>query len=144
MTSDPFESLYQPACLTHLYISGRLTLLRVPSWLSPGLWIRFPDHVTHSAWHRRLDAHGFLWLRAAVRAAIESGKLSAEFSDAESQLEQIAAIGIREGVFAADEIASHYTAPEWYSFSSGLPTWADDADLDPLPPAVATNHKTPR
>ena len=140
MTSDPFESLYQTPCPTHLYISGRLTLLRVPSWMNPGDWIQFPDHPTHATWHRRLDAHAFLWLRTAVRRTIKAGKLSAEFADAESRLEQIATIGITEGAFTADEISKHCMAPEWYSFNAGLPTWADEIEPDFLPP-VRRNDK---
>jgi hypothetical protein len=41
-------------------------------------------------------------------------------------MERIAEIGINNGAFTADEIASHCTAPEWYSFNSGLPRWADE------------------
>ena len=126
--SDPFAALYYAEPLSHLYISGRLTLLRVPSWLNPGEWIRFPNHVTHQAWHRRLDAQAFLWLRSAVNRAVESGKIAPGFEDAPQMLEHIASIAITNGSFTADEIASHCTAPEWYEFNSGLPSWADEID----------------
>lgn len=133
MTSDPFESLYQTSCPTQLYISGRLTLLRIPAGVC-GEWTNLSFITSHSTWHRRLDANAFLWLRSAVRRTIESGELSAEFSDAEQRLEQIAAIAIADGTFTADDIASHRTAPEWYSFNTGLPTWADEIEPDFLPP----------
>ena len=133
MTSDPFESLYQTSCLTQLYISGRLTLLRIPAGVC-GEWTNLAFITSHATWHRRLDANAFLWLRTAVRRTIESGNLSPEFSDAEQRLDQIAAIGIADGAFTADDIASHRTAPEWYSFNAGLPAWADDIGPDFLPP----------
>ena len=139
MTSDPFELLYQPTCSTQLYISGRLTLLRIPYGVC-GDWTNLAFITSHASWHRRLDANAFLWLRSAVRRTIESGKLSAEFADAESRLEQIATIGITDGAFTADEIATQRTAPEWYSFNDGLPTWADEIEPDFLPPAK-TKHK---
>lgn len=139
MTSDPFESLYQTSRPTQIYISGRLTLLRIPVGVC-GEWTNLAFLTNHNTWHRRLDAHAFLWLRAAVRRTIESGKLSAEFSDAESRLEQIAAIAIADGAFTADEISQHCTAPEWYSFNAGLPTWADEIEPDFLPP-VRRNDK---
>jgi len=139
MTSDPFESLYQPSCSTQLYISGRLTLLRIPVGVC-GEWTSLNFITSQSSWHRRLDANAFLWLRAAVRRTVEAGKLSAEFADAESRLEQIAAIGITDGAFTADEISKHCTAPEWYSFNAGLPTWADEIEPDFLPP-VRRNDK---
>jgi hypothetical protein len=131
VTDDPFAVLYSTP-KTQLYISGRLTLLRIPVGVC-GEWTSL-NFTSQSSWHRRLDANAFLWLRAAVRRTIEAGKLSAEFADAESRLEQIAAIGIADGAFTADEIASHCTAPEWYSFNTGLPTWADEIEPDFLPP----------
>lgn len=134
MTSDPFESLYQTSCSTQLYISGRLTLLRIPAGVC-GEWTNLAFLTTHATWHRRLDANAFLWLRSAVRRTIEAGKLSPEFSDAEQRLDQIAAIAIVDGIFTADDIATHRTAPEWYSFNAGLPTWADEIGPDFLPPS---------
>ncbi len=125
MTPDPFAALYSAGPSSQLYISGRLTLLRIPAGVC-GEWTNLAFLTTHDTWHRRLDANAFLWLRAAVRRTIEAGKLSAEFADAESRLEQIAAIGITDGAFTADDIASHCTAPEWYSFNAGLPIWADE------------------
>lgn len=125
MTADPFAALYYAGPSTQLYISGRLTLLRIPAGVC-GEWTSLNFITSQSSWHRRLDANAFLWLRSAVRRTIESGKLSAEFADAESRLEQIAAIGITDGAFTADDIASHCTAPEWYSFNAGLPIWADE------------------
>ena len=119
-SADPFAALHSAGPQTQLYISGRLTLLRIPAGVC-GEWVS-----VESIWHRRLDVNAFLWLRSAVRRTIEAGKLSAEFTDAESRLEQIAAIGVTDGAFTADEIASHCTAPEWYSFNSGLPRWADE------------------
>ncbi len=116
-----------------LYISGRLTLLRIPAGVC-GEWTNLSFITTHATWHRRLDANAFLWLRSAVRRTIEAGKLSPEFSDAEQRLDQIAAIAIADGTFTADDIASHCTAPEWYSFNAGLPTWADEIGPDFLPP----------
>ncbi len=112
MVSDPFESLF---CITQsyqLYISGRLTLLAVPSGLC-GEWTRhsFPSLPSHDSWHRRLTADAFLWLRAAVRRAIESGNLSSEFLDATQRLEYIAELGIAHGCFTADKIAEHCRAP---------------------------------
>lgn len=97
-----------------LYISGRLTVLAAPSGLC-GEWTRHssPALPHHDSWHRRLTADAFLWLRVAVRKAIESGNLAAE-------------LGITHGCFTADEIAEHCRAPEWFSFNSGLPHWADD------------------
>ena len=133
MTADPFAALYSAGPQPQLYISGRLTLLRIHAGVC-GEWTSLGFITSHSTWHRRLDANAFLWLRSAVRRTIESGKLSAEFSDAESRLEQIAAIGIADGTFTADDIASHCTAPEWYSFNSGIPTWADEIEPDFLPP----------
>jgi hypothetical protein len=125
MTADPFAALYSAGPSTQIYISGRLTLLRIPAGVC-GEWTSLNFITSQSSWHRRLDANAFLWLRSAVRRTIESGKLSAEFADAESRLEQIAAIGITDGAFTADDIASHCTAPEWYSFNAGLPIWADE------------------
>jgi len=133
MTSDPFESLYQTSCSTQLYISGRLTLLRIPAGVC-GEWTNLAFLTTHATWHRRLDANAFLWLRSAVRRTIEAGKLAPEFSDAELRLDQIAAIAIVDGIFTADDIATHREAPEWYSFNAGLPTWADEIGPDFLPP----------
>ena len=125
MTADPFAALYSAGPQTQLYISGRLTLLRIPAGVC-GEWTSLNFITSQSSWHRRLDANAFLWLRTAVRRTIEAGKLSPEFADAESRLEQIAAIGITDGAFTADDIASHCTAPEWYSFNAGLPIWADE------------------
>lgn len=122
---DPFAALYSAGPSYQLYISGRLTLLRIPSGVC-GEWTNLAFLTTHATWHRRLDANAFLWLRAAVRRTIEAGKLSPEFADAESRLDQIAAIAIADGTFTADDIASHRTAPEWYSFNAGLPIWADE------------------
>ena len=115
-----------------LYISGRLTLLRIPAGVC-GEWTNLSFITTHATWHRRLDANAFLWLRSAVRRTIEAGKLSPEFSDAEQRLDQIAAIAIADGTFTADDIATQRTAPEWYSFNDGLPTWADEIEPDFLP-----------
>ena len=126
MTLDPFESLYQTSCSTQLYISGRLTLLRAPSGTC-GPWLNAPPCPI---WHRLLDANSFLWLRTAVNRAIESGKITPGFEDAPTIMEHIAAVGIEHRSFTADEIASHRTAPEWYSFSDGLPSWADDIGVD--------------
>lgn len=126
MTSDPFESLYQTSCSTQIYISGRLTLLRAPSGTC-GPWLNAPPHDT---WHRLLDANSFLWLRTAVNRAIESGKITPGFEDAQQTLEHIAAIGIEHGSFTAEEIAEHRTAPEWFQFNDGLPSWADDIVVD--------------
>ena len=97
--TDPFAALYEPKTATaepsrqqtQLYISGRLTLLRIPVGVC-GEWTSLNFITSQSSWHRRLDANAFLWLRAAVRRTIEAGKLSAEFADAESRLEQIAAV----------------------------------------------------
>lgn len=137
-TPDPFADLYPPQLTASpsqpqfdLYISGRLTLLRTPSGTC-GEWLNAPPCPI---WHRRLDVNAFLWLRDAVRRTIESGKLSEEFADAESRLDQIAAIGITNGAFTADEISKQCTAPEWYSFNAGLPTWADEIEPDFLPPS---------
>ena len=132
MTADPFAALYSAGPKTQLYISGRLTLLRITAGVC-GEWTSLGFITSHSTWHRRLDANAFLWLRAAVRRTVEAGKLSAEFADAESRLEQIATIGITDGAFTADEIATQRTAPEWYSFNDGLPTWADEIEPDFLP-----------
>ena len=132
MTADPFAALYSAGPQPQLYISGRLTLLRIPAGVC-GEWTSLGFITSHSTWHRRLDANAFLWLRAAVRRTVEAGKLSAEFADAESRLEQIATIGITDGAFTADEIATQRTAPEWYSFNDGLPTWADEIEPDFLP-----------
>ena len=133
--ADPFAALYSAGPKTQLYISGRLTLLRIPVGVC-GEWTSLNFITSQSSWHRRLDANAFLWLRAAV----EAGKLSAEFADAELRLEQIAAIGITEGAFTADEISKHCTAPEWYSFNDGLPTWADEIEPDFLPPVRRNNN----
>jgi len=138
MAADPFAVLYSPP-QTQLYISGRLTLLRIPAGVC-GEWTNLSFITSHATWHRRLDANAFLWLRAAARRTVEAGKLSAEFADAESRLEQIATIGITDGAFTADEISQHCTAPEWYSFNAGLPTWADEIEPDFLPP-VRRNDK---
>ena len=126
MTTDPFESLYQNSNITQIYISGRLTLLRVPEWLNPGEWIRFSEHPTHSAWHRRLTSQAFLWLRSAVNRAMESGNVAQGFEDAPQALDRIAEIGIETGAFTADKIAPGLSAPEWFRFNSGLPAWADE------------------
>jgi len=130
VTEDPFAALYSPSPsttqpTTSLYISGRLTLLRVPQWLNPGEWIQFPNNLTHSAWHRRLTPNAFLWLRTAVNRAIESGRITEEFSDASQILEQIAEIGIEHGVLTAEEIESYCRPPDDYSFNEGIPVWAD-------------------
>jgi len=139
MTSDPFESLYQNSGTSHIYISGRLTLLRVPEWLNPGEWIQFPNHPTHSAWHRRLTANVFLWLRSAVNRAINAGSIAQGFEDAPQTLERIAAIGIEAGAFTADEVGPYETAPEWFSFNAGLPVWADGIGFEFLPPTPLTS-----
>lgn len=127
MTSDPFAVLYESppeatetATATELFISGRLNLLHVRSGIA-GDWI----HV-NGQWFRRLDANAFLWLRAAVLKAIRSNTLASEFSDVLNTLEDIAAAGIKSGAFTAPEIANHCEAPEWFSFSSGIPRWAED------------------
>jgi len=138
VADDPFAVLYSTP-KTQLYISGRLTLLRIPAGVC-GEWTSLNFITSQSSWHRRLDANAFLWLRAAVLRTIEAGKLSAEFADAESRLEQIAAIGIADGAFTADDIASHCTAPEWYSFNAGLPTWADEIEPDFLPPVKTKSN----
>lgn len=132
MIADPFAALYSAGPQTQLYISGRLTLLRIPVGVC-GEWTNLSFITSHSTWHRRLDANAFLWLRAAVRRTIEAGKLSVEFADAESRLEQIAAIGIADGILTDDDIATHRKAPEWYAFNDGLPTWADEIEPDFLP-----------
>lgn len=131
--ADPFAALYSTGPSSSLYISGRLTLLRVPAWLNPGLWIQFPSHPTHSAWHRRLDANSFLWLRSAVNQAIDSGKIATGFEDAPAIMEHIAAIGIEAAAFTADDIATHCRATEWFAFNTGLPSWADEIDFNFLP-----------
>ena len=147
VTADPFAALYEPQTppaepsrpQTELYISGRLTLLRIPAGVC-GEWTNLAFLTTHATWHRRLDTNAFLWLRSAVRRTIETGKLAPEFSDAEQRLDQIAAIAIVDGIFTADDIATHREAPEWYSFNAGLPTWADEIGRDFLPP-VRRNAK---
>ena len=144
MTSDPFESLLQITIATHIYISGRLTLLKIPEWMNTGDWIQFTDHPTHPAWHRRLDAHAFLWLRAAVQRAIESGKIAQGFEDAPQVIEQIADIGINAGVFTAGEIDLQKASPEWFSFNSGLPAWADDIGPNFLPPQKQNDRQSGR
>ncbi len=141
MTSDPFESLYQNSGTSQLYISGRLTLLRVPSWLNPGEWIRFPDHPTHSAWHRRLTAHAFLWLRSAVNRVVIAGNVAQGFEDAPQTIERIAAIGVEAGALTIDDIGPHETAPEWFSFNAGLPVWADDIGFE-FPPSTPLTPPT--
>lgn len=130
IAADPFAALYSTGPESSLYISGRLTLLRIPAGVC-GEWI---NPLPSPVWHRRLDANAFLWLRSAVRRTIEAGKLAPEFSDAPQRLDQIAAIAIEHGALTADDIAPHLTAPDWYSFSSGLPAWADDIGPDFLPP----------
>jgi hypothetical protein len=80
-----------------------------------------------------LDANAFLWLRAAVRRTIKAGKLSPEFADAESRIDEIAAIAIEHGAFTAADIAPHRTAPDCYQFIAGLPSWADEIGPDFLP-----------
>ena len=142
VTVDPFAALCEPQAATaepsrpqtQLYISGRLTLLRIPAGVC-GEWISI-----ESIWHRRLDANAFLWLRSAVNRAVESGKIAAGFEDAQQTLEHIAAIAIADGTFTADDIATHSTAPEWFAFNAGLPTWADEIGPDFLPP-VRRNTK---
>ncbi len=129
MTADPFAALYSTGPQSQLYISGRLTLLRAP-FGTCGPWLSAPPCPI---WHRLLDANSFLWLRESVRRTIERGRLSPEFADAESRLDQIAAIGIEHGSFTVDEIATHHTAPEWFQFNTGLPSWADDCGSDFLP-----------
>lgn len=126
-TADPFAALYSAGPKTQLYISGRLTLLRIPVGVC-GEWTSLNFITSQSSWHRRLDANAFMWLRAAVRRTVEAGKLSPEFADAESRLDWIAETAIKQGAFTADEITSHCTAPEWYAFNSGLPVWADEID----------------
>jgi len=120
MTSDPFESLYQPTVLSQIYISGRLDVLRVAPNIA-GLWIHVNDR-----WYRRLDSHVFLWLRAAVDRAIESGKLAGEFLGAAETLQHIAAIGIDHGAFRPDEIAEHHQAPDDFRFSDDVPRWVEE------------------
>jgi hypothetical protein len=120
ITADPFAELYETAPQTHIYISGRLDVLRVaPN--TAGLWIHVNDR-----WYRRLDSHAFLWLRAAVDRAIESGKLAGEFLGAAETLQHIAAIGIDHGAFRADEIASHHQAPDDFRFSDDVPRWVEE------------------
>jgi hypothetical protein len=119
--SDPFAALYSTGPQSQLYISGRLTILRAPSGIC-GPWLKAPPHDT---WHRLLDSNSFLWLRSAINRAIESGNITPGFEDAQQTLEHIAAVGIEYGSFTAEEIAEHRTAPDWYSFSDGLPAWAD-------------------
>jgi hypothetical protein len=134
---DPFAALDtdpEPSRTTQLYISGRLTLLRIPAGVC-GEWTSLNFITSQSSWHRKMDANAFLWLRAAVRRTIAAGKLAGEFADAEQVLEQIAVIGIKDGAFTADEIANDRSAPEWYSFNAGLPAWADDIGPDFLPPS---------
>jgi hypothetical protein len=95
-SADPFAALYSTGPVSSLYISGRLTLLRIPVGVC-GEWTSLNFITSHSTWHRRLDANAFLWLRAAARRTIEAGKLATEFSDAEQCLDQIAAIAIADG-----------------------------------------------
>lgn len=129
MIADPFALLTK-----EIYVSGHLTLFAAPrgvcsDWTMPG-------HLsTHAHWHRRLDANAFLWLRGAVRRAIESGNLADEFQDALERLEWIRGVGIEYGSFTADDVAEgNQAAPAWYSFNAGLPRWADDIGPDFLPP----------
>ena len=74
---DPFAELDfpAPAKTSQLYISGRLTLLRIPTGVC-GEWTPINFLTTESSWHRKLDANAFLCLRAAVRRTIEAGKPS--------------------------------------------------------------------
>lgn len=119
--------------MMEIYVSGRLTLFAVPrgvcsEWTMPG-------HLSsHACWHRRMDSLAFLWLRGAVQSAIASGKLASEFHDALDRLEWIREVGIQHGSFTDDEVADGLQAPAWYSFTAGLPHWADDIGPDFLPP----------
>lgn len=117
---DPFAALYPAVPQSQIYISGRLQLLRMPSGVA-GEWFSIND-----TWYRRLTPAAFLWLRNAVNRAIESGRLSGEFQGAAETLRQIAAIGIDHGAFQPDEIAEGCTAPDCFSFSDGLPHWAEE------------------
>jgi len=119
-SSDPFAALYPSGPQSQIYISGRLQLLRMPSGVA-GEWFSIND-----TWYRRLAPAAFLWLRDAVNRAIESGKLSGEFQGAAETLRQIAAIGIEHGAFQPEEIAEGCTPPDCFSFSDGLPRWAEE------------------
>lgn len=128
---DPFATINLPA--THqnsqLYISGHLSLLQIPFGVC-GEWFSL-----NGIWHRRMDANAFLWLRAAVHHAIQSGTLPTDFPDATGRLQSIAAIGITRGAFTVDEIADHCEPPGWYQFNDWQPRWADHVDGDFPPPA---------
>lgn len=136
MTEDPFAALDFTTIskFTQLYVSGRLTLLRIPAGVC-GEWASINFLTSQSSWHRKLDANAFLWLRIAVRRTIEAGKLTEEYADAEQILEQIAAIGIADRAFSADDIATHRKIDEGFQFYSGLPVWADEIGPDFLPPS---------
>jgi len=129
-TDDPFASLFLPAThqTSQLYISGRLTLLRVPPGTC-GEWLCYAFLTPTPTWHRRLDANAYLWLRNRVQSAIESGKLSSDFHDALATLSWIAEIGIAHGAFTAEEIGPCCRASEIWEFNAGLPHWADSADF---------------
>tara|TARA_R110000868_G_scaffold42858_2_gene144563 strand:- start:1438 stop:1845 length:408 start_codon:yes stop_codon:yes gene_type:complete len=117
---DPF------ACLSsQIYISGQLTLVRTPAGVC-GDWLCLDDHEGTSVWYRHLDSCAFVWLRDAVKSAIKSGKISKAFTDALASLEWIEDIGIRNGLFTADQIADHVHAPRDWQFNRGCPTWALD------------------
>jgi len=112
---DPF------ACLSHqIYISGQLTLIRTPAG-SCGDWL-----CVDNIWHRRLTSCAFVWLRDAVKSAIESGRISEAFTDALASLEWIEDIGIRNGFFTPDQIADHVHAPADWQWGAGIPMWAMD------------------
>jgi len=122
LISDPFADISFPARhqTAQIHISSRLTLLRSPVG-SCGDWISFSD-----VWYRRLTANAFLCLRDAVLLAIKKGTLADEYQNAPQVLEFIAEIGIKHGAFTQDEITLENHAPEWYSFHSDIPRWADD------------------
>lgn len=126
--TDPFAGLSFPAAIqtSHLYISGRLDLILINSEYV-GDWICHAFLTPDPVWYRRLDADAYLWLRDRVNAAIESGKLADNYQDALQRLEWIAECGVAHGAFTAEEVGEDCRPLDSFSFSSGLPRWADDA-----------------
>ena len=112
---DPFSCLDY-----HYFISGRLTLLKIPSGMA-GEWLSVDE-----VWHRRLTACAFLWLRDRVNDAISSGTLSDGFTDALTTLELIRVTGINNGVFTEDESSESSRPDPGFQFNAGIPHWADD------------------
>ena len=106
---------------THdIHISGQLTLIRSPAGQCFE-WLHIND-----LWHRRLTAAAFVWLRAQVNAAIESGKLSDSFSDAPERLLEIERIGISHGCFTAADINPFVEPQANFSWWAGVPRWAEE------------------